>query len=79
LQKAQGDASDESGETMHSTAAAGRDTTSSNEPVWFLPSGAAQGERNAHRARGWLIVVGASIVLWAAVAVAVVAIVSAIN
>jgi hypothetical protein len=64
---------------MRDTAAAGHDTTSSDEPIWFLPAGAAQGERNAHRARGWLIVIGASIVLWAAVAVAVVAIVSAIN
>jgi hypothetical protein len=64
---------------VNNTAEAGHDTDSSNQPVWFMPTGAAHGERNSHRARGWLIVVGASVLLWAVIAIAVVAVVSAMN
>jgi hypothetical protein len=79
LTQAQGDAQRSPGGPVHNTAAAGHDTDSTNQPVWFIPTGAAQGERNEHRARGWLIVVGASVILWAAIAIAVVAVVSALN
>ena len=79
LSQAQGDAPNIPGGQVHNTAAAGHDTDSTNQPVWFIPAGVAHGERNAHRARGWLIVVGASVILWAAIAIAVVAVVSAMN
>jgi hypothetical protein len=64
---------------MHDTAAASGHDTEASEPAWFRPGGLAQGERSLHRARGWIIVAVASVVLWAGVAIAVVAVVSAIN
>jgi hypothetical protein len=79
LSQTQGDASDTPGGHVRNTAAAGRDTDTPNHPVWFLPTGVAQGERNIHRARGWVVVLVASVVLWAAIAIAVVAVVSAMN
>lgn len=36
--------------------------------VWFLPAGAARGERNRHRARGWAIAVGVALAGWAVIA-----------
>jgi len=60
---------------MQDTAAAGQDT-GSDDPIWFLPTGAARGARNTHRARGWIIAVSAAVVLWAIVGLAVAAIIS---
>ncbi|GAB3605587.1 hypothetical protein GCM10027413_09960 [Conyzicola nivalis] len=62
---------------MHDTAAAGQETHSTGEPVWFLPTGTAQGARNAHRLRGWSIAVASALLLWGVIALVVTAVVSA--
>jgi len=59
------------GNDMRETAAAGQETGSAGERVWFLPSGAARGARNQHRLRGWSIAVSAAILLWGVIALAV--------
>lgn len=59
---------------MHDTATEGQ--TEADEPIWFLPAGAAEGERNEHRFRGWKVVVLASAAFWIVVAGAVWAVVS---
>jgi hypothetical protein len=69
LQQAQG-APERPGGLLQSTEPEGQDTESAELPVWFLPSGPARGERNAHRVRGWQIAVVASAVLWVAGGVA---------
>ena len=67
------------GEQLQDTAAAGQDTGSVDDSIWFLPSGAARGERNTHRLRGWIIAVAAAVVLWAVIGIAVAAIISWAN
>ena len=52
-------------------SAAGQETPSAEGRVWFLPSGTAKGERNAHRLRGWAIAVSAALVIWGVIAVVV--------
>ena len=64
---------------MHETASVGQESESAEGRIWFLPSGAARGARNAHRVRGWIIAIGAALVLWGLIAAAVVAIVSAVD
>lgn len=56
---------------MHDTAAAGQDTDSVGGRIWFLPTGAATGERNAHRLRGWAIAASVAILLWGVVVLVV--------
>jgi hypothetical protein len=46
---------------------------------WASPAEIAQGERNAHRAQGWLIALGATTVLWAGIVGGIWAIVNAFN
>ena len=70
LQHARG-AQAPSGETMHETAAAGQETGSVGGRIWFLPSGTAKGERNAHRLRGWAIAVSAALLLWGVIALVI--------
>jgi hypothetical protein len=72
LQNARG--AQPTGEDMHDTTSAGQETHSTGEPVWFIPTGAAQGERNAHRLRGWSIAVAAALLLWGVIALVVVAV-----
>jgi hypothetical protein len=74
LQNARG--AQATGDDMHDTAAAGRETHSAKEPAWFAPTGGAQGRRNAHRLRGWSIAVGAALLLWGVIALVVMAVVS---
>ena len=52
---------------MHETAAVGKESESVDGRIWFLPSGAARGKRNAHRLRGWAIAISAAVVLWGVV------------
>jgi len=60
-----------SGDEMHETAAAGQETGSVGERIWFLPTGAAHGVRNQHRLRGWSIAIAATILLWGVIALVV--------
>lgn len=64
------------GEAMQDTAAAGQDTGSVDETIWFLPTGAVRGTRNTHRVRGWIIAVAVAVALWAIIGIAVTAIIS---
>jgi len=59
------------GNGVNDTAAAGQETGSVGERIWFLPAGAARGERNQHRLRGWAIAVSAAILLWGVIALVV--------
>jgi disulfide bond formation protein DsbB len=70
LQNARG-AQVTTGDDMRETAAAGQDTGSSAGGAWFEPTGSAEGERNAHRLRGWSIAVAAALLLWGVIAVVV--------
>ena len=46
-------------------------THTTDEAAWFEPSGRAQGERNAHRLRGWSIAIASALLLWGAIVVIV--------
>jgi len=70
LQNARG-AQVTTGDDMRETAAAGQDTGSAAGEAWFEPTGSAQGERNAHRLRGWSIAVAAALLLWGVIALVV--------
>jgi hypothetical protein len=59
------------GNDTQGTAAAGQDTGSVGERIWFLPTGAARGERNQHRLRGWSIAISAAVLLWGVIALVV--------
>ncbi|WP_411698684.1 hypothetical protein [Conyzicola sp.] len=61
---------------MRETAAAGQDTGSAADQAWFAPTGSAQGERNAHRLRGWSIAAAVAVLLWGVIAVVVWGVVS---
>lgn len=61
---------------MHDTAAVGRESESAQGRIWFLPSGAARGERNTHRAHGWVIAVSAAVLLWAVIGIIIAVVVS---
>lgn len=74
LQQAQG-APASSGGPVNDTATTGRDTDE-HDSVWYLPAGAARGERNRHRARGWAIAVGVALLGWGVIAGIVVLVVS---
>ena len=61
---------------MHETTAVGQDSGSSAGHIWFLPSGVARGERNAHRFRGWAIAISVAVVLWGVIGVVIASLVS---
>jgi hypothetical protein len=46
---------------------------------WLSPVEIAEGERNSHRAQGWLVALGATTVLWAGIGAGIWAIVNALG
>ncbi len=61
---------------MHETTAVGQESGSADARIWFLPSGVARGERNAHRFRGWAIAISVAVVLWGVIGVVIASLVS---
>ena len=61
---------------MHETTAVGQESGSADGRIWFLPSGVARGERNAHRFRGWAIAISVAVLLWGVIALVVWGVVS---
>jgi len=63
---------------MSNTAAIDYAPISVDQVNWVRPIG-AQGDRNAHRAQGWLIALGATVVLWSGIGAGIWAIVTAVS
>jgi len=61
---------------MHETTAVGHESGHAAGHIWFLPTGVASGERNAHRFRGWAIAISVAVVLWGVIGVVIAALVT---
>ncbi len=69
----------DNGGIMSNTATIEYAPISVDQVNWARPVEIAQGERNTHRAQGWMIALGATVVLWSGIGAGIWGIVTAIS